>query len=105
MLTSVVLCSSMFLFALGLALALGCCGALYLAVFLKSRNRKTHVVMHNDVMAASNGKVTAAVELFPAWLVRFGRRTRLASLLFDEPFNPHPLLLSGHAQTSEGRAS
>jgi lysylphosphatidylglycerol synthetase-like protein (DUF2156 family) len=58
---------------------------------------KTQVVVHADASAAS----TAPNALFPAWLLRGGRRTRLAALLWDEPFRPHPLLLNGHLQTGQ----
>lgn len=56
---------------------------------------KTRVIVHPDASAASS----SATGLFPAWLLRGGRRTRLAALLWDEQFRPHPLLLNGHLQT------
>lgn len=56
---------------------------------------KTHVIVHPDASAASS----SATGLFPAWLLRGGRRTRLAALLWDEQFRPHPFLLNGHLQT------
>jgi hypothetical protein len=68
----------------------------YYYVRVVARN-KTHVVVHADASSAS----AAPAALFPAWLLRGGRRTRLAALLWDEPFRPHPMLLNGHLQTGK----
>jgi hypothetical protein len=70
-------------------------GLLYAWALVQSRNGRTRVTMHADAHARPSA------QLFPAWLVQAGRRTRLATILFDETFVPHPLLLNGHAQTSE----
>jgi hypothetical protein len=76
-------------------------GLLYAWALVQSRNGRTRVTMHADAHA----RPAHAAQLFPAWLVQAGRRTRLAAILFDETFAPHPLLLNGHAQTSELRFS